>query len=307
MAVDVADQRRRRTRRRSAGRRFDWAPYVFASPGALYLLALLAVPLGRGVWLSFTDTKLLNPNGGDVVGVQNYAELLSSGRLYDSILTTLLYSAGTVLGALVLGTAAALSINDRFAGRLLARTLLTLPWAVPTVAVALVFSWIYNVDSGAANRGLRALGIGEVGWLTDPSMGLISVTLASIWKVFPFVTLVVLAALQSVPTELREAASVDGANSMTIFRTVVLPHISPTMRIVALLMTIWSFRRFEIIWLLTGGGPADSTNTIVINVYREAFQNSNLGMAAAIGVIGLIMAIAVTIIYFIADRRREIG
>src|SRR5690606_20049879 len=161
--------------------------------------------------------------------------------------------------------------------------------------------------SGVANRGLRSLGIGEVGWLTDPSMGLVSVTLASVWKVFPFVTLVVLAALQSVPAELREAASVDGANSMTIFRAVVLPHISPTMRIVALLMTIWSFRRFEIIWLLTGGGPANSTNTIVINVYREAFQNSNLGMAAAIGVIGLVMAIAVTVVYFIADRRREIG
>lgn len=305
MAVAAAD--RRRSNRRSVRKKIEWAPYVFASPGALYLLVLMAVPLGRGVWLSFTDTKLLNPNGGDVVGAENYAELLGSGKLYDSILTTVLYSAGTVLGALVLGTVAALSINDRFAGRLLARTLLTLPWAVPTVAVALVFSWIYNVDSGVANRGLRSLGIGEVGWLTDPSMGLVSVTLASVWKVFPFVTLVVLAALQSVPAELREAASVDGANSMTIFRAVVLPHISPTMRIVALLMTIWSFRRFEIIWLLTGGGPANSTNTIVINVYREAFQNSNLGMAAAIGVIGLVMAIAVTVVYFIADRRREIG
>lgn len=267
----------------------------------------MAVPLGRGIWLSFTDTKLLNPNGGDLVGTENYAELLASGALYDSILTTVLYSAGTVLGALVLGTMAALSINDRFAGRLLARTLLTLPWAVPTVAVSLVFSWMYNVENGAANRGLRALGIGEVGWLTDPTMGLISVTLASVWKVFPFVTLVVLAALQSVPKELREAASVDGAGNVTVFRTVVLPHISPTIRIVALLMTIWSFRRFEIIWLLTGGGPANSTNTIVINVYREAFQNSNLGMAAALGVVGLVMAIAVTVVYFIADRRQEIG
>src|SRR5690606_11350355 len=110
-----------------------------------------------------------------------------------------------------------------------------------------------------------------------------------------------------VPAELRLVASVAGANSMTNFRAVVLPHISPTMRIVALLMTIWSLRRFQIIWLLTGGRPANNTNTTVTKVYREAFQNSKLGMAAAIGVIGLVMAIAVTVVYFIAVRRREIG
>lgn len=287
--------------------KFDWTPYLFASPGILYLLVLMLVPLGRGIWLSFTDAKLLNPNGGDLVGLENYRQLFVGGAIYDSILTTILYSAATVLGALVIGTAAALSINGRFKGRLAARTILTLPWAVPTVAVSLVFSWIYNLENGVANRSLRALGIGEVGWLTDPSIGLLSVILVSVWKVFPFVMLVVLAALQSVPKELREAASTDGAGGLTIFRNVVLPHIAPTVRIVALLMTIWSFRRFEIIWLLTGGGPANATTTIVISLYREAFQNSNLGMAAAIGVVGLVMAVAVTIVYFVADKFREVG
>ncbi len=286
-------------------RKRDVAPYLFAAGAAVYLLLFMALPLGRGVWLSTTDTKLLNPTGGTFVGVRNYERLLVDDRFYDSLLTTLLYSGATVVASLLVGTVAAVAINERFRGRTIARAVLTLPWAVPAVAVALVFAWIYNVDSGVANRGIRGLGLGERGWLTDPSWGLFSVTFASVWKVFPFVMLVVLAALQSVPHELREAARVDGADSLSAFRAIVLPHLLPTLRIVALLMTIWSFRRFEIIYLLTGGGPVDVTNTIVINVYREAFQNSNLGRAAALGVLGLVLSLMVTTVYFVLERRTE--
>src|SRR5690606_40197335 len=114
-----------------------------------------------------------------------------------------------------------------------------------------------------------------------------------------------LAALQSVPDELYEASRVDGADAYSTFVAVVLPHLLPTVRIVALLMTVWSIRRFEIIWLLTGGGPVDATNTIVINVYRQAFQSSNLGRAAAIGMTGLLLSITVTVIYFLVERRAE--
>jgi multiple sugar transport system permease protein len=128
------------------------------------------------------------------------------------------------------------------------------------------------------------------------------VTLTSVWKVFPFVMLVVLAALQSVPEELYEAARVDGADAFNRFRTVALPFLLPTLRVAALLMTIWSFRRFEIIWLLTQGGPVDSTNALVINVYREAFVNSELGRSAAMGVVGLVLSTIVTIIFFYVDR-----
>lgn len=297
-----ASIRRKQDRRK---RRVDWAPYIFAAPALLYLLAFIAIPLLRGLYLSLTDTQLLNPSGGSFVGASNYAELLGSSRLYDSVFTTVLYSAGSVVGALSLGLIAALAVNQQFHGRIVARTILTLPWAVPTVAVVLVFSWIFNLENGVANRGVRALGLGEIGWLTDPNVGLISVTLASVWKLFPFAMLVLLAALQGVPGELKDAARTDGANRGQVFRHVTLPHLLPTVQIVALFMTIWSFRRFEIIWLLTGGGPANSTNTIVINVYREAFQNGNLGLASAIGVIGLLMALVVTLAYFMVERRAE--
>lgn len=292
-----------RPRRRTRGAGPGLAPYLFVGTAALYLLLFTAVPVIRGMWFSLTDATLLNPNGGRLVGGEHYLELLGEGQFWASVGTTLVYTAGTVVGSILLGTIAAVAINERIPVRGVWRAALTIPWAVPSVSVVLVFIWIYNVESGVANAGMRALGLGEQGWLIDPQLGMLSVTAASVWKVFPFVMLVVLAALQSVPAELREAARVDGADAFNTFKSAVLPHVLPTIRVVALLMTIWSIRRFEIVYLLTGGGPVDATNTIVISVYREAFHNSDLGRAAAIGILGLCLSMVVTVVYFLLDRR----
>lgn len=280
-------------------------PYLFVGLAVIYLAVFAGVPLLTGLDLSFTDTRLLRPSGGKEVGLDNYASLLGSGSFLASVWTTLVYSFFSVIGALLLGTSAALVLNRAFPGRTLARAIIVLPWAVPTVAVVLVFRWIFNDSTGVANATLSVLGIGEIGWLTDPHYGLLSVLIATIWKVSPFVMLVVLAALQSVPEELYEATRVDGADGFNTFKLIVLPFIAPTLRVVALLITIWSFRRFEIIWLLTGGGPVDTTNTIVISVYREAFANGKLGYASAVGMLGLVLALAVTLLYFVVDRRAE--
>lgn len=292
---------------RSRHRRVSvWAPYAFAAAAAAYLLLFTGIPLLKGLDLSFTDTRLLNPTSGTYIGFENYQRLLTSDAFLRSIVTTLVYTACTVVGSLALGTLAAVTINRAFPGRTLARAILTFPWAVPTVAVVLVFRWIYNEANGVANQTTGALGLGTHGWLTDPDLGMIAVLVATVWKVTPFVMLVVLAALQSVPEELFEASRVDGADSLSTFRAVVLPALMPTLRVVALLMTIWSFRRFEIIWLLTGGGPADATNTIVINVYRQAFSNSQLGLAAAAGMLGLVLSLGVTVVYFFAEKRADL-
>jgi multiple sugar transport system permease protein len=288
------------TRRAHRGRRL--APYLFIAAAAIYLLMLTGAPLLDGVWLSLTDTQLLNPTGGTFIGAQNYSTLFSDASFAHSLVITVVYSAATVVGSLVVGTVAAVAINGAFRGRAVARAILTFPWAVPSVAAVLVFSWIYNKDSGILNHALSSVGLSGHGWLVDPSWSLFAVTLTSVWKVFPFVMLVVLAALQSVPEELYEAARVDGADAFNRFRTVALPFLLPTLRVAALLMTIWSFRRFEIIWLLTQGGPVDSTNALVINVYREAFVNSELGRSAAMGVVGLVLSTIVTIIFFYVDR-----
>lgn len=288
---------------RRRNRRLKLVPYLFIGLAVAYLAFFAGVPLLRGIQLSFTDTRLLRPNDGSFIGLDNYMTLLASNAMLRSVITTILYSFFTVAGSLTLGTIAALVLNRTFPGRTLARAIIVMPWAVPTVAVALVFRWIYNDSSGVANRGLGVLGIGEVGWLTDPDYGLLSVLIATIWKVTPFVMLIILAALQQVPDELYEASRIDGADSISTFRLIVLPYLLPTIKIAGLLMTIWSLRRFEIIWLLTGGGPVDATNTIVINLYRQAFENSHLGLAAAIGVVGFMLSIVVTVAYFMAEQR----
>ena len=304
MAI-TAPARARLTSHPRRRHRFSFTPYALVGLATLYVLAFAAVPLVKGIDLSFTDTRLLRPTGGRYIGLDNYVDLLSSGSFLKSVVTTLVYTFFCVVLCLLIGTFTAVIINREFPGRTVARGILVMPWAVPTVAVALVFRWIYNDQSGIANATTSVLGLGTHGLLTYPDYGMLSVIVATVWKITPFVMLVVLAALQAVPDELYEAARVDGSRGWTTFSLIVLPYLMPTLRVVGLLITIWSFRRFEIIWLLTGGGPVDATNTIVIHVYREAFANSRLGMAAAAGVLGLVLALVVTVVYFIIENRQS--
>lgn len=297
------------TRRRGSGKfgRFieRHGAYFFLLPAIAYLAVFTVFPLIRGVLLSFTATKLVNPSGGRPIGLENYEYLLSSDKFWASVGTTLLYTLFTVIFSVSIGTAGAILLNQAFKGRAIVRAIATIPYAVPTVAAALIFVWIYNNESGILNKTSMALGLGQHGWLIDPQYGLFAVTLATVWKLFPLVMLVMLSALQSVPQELREATWVDGATKFQSFRAVTLPHIMPTIRVITLLMTIWSIRRFEIIFLITGGGPLDVTNTLVVNVYRTAFQDQNLGRAAAIGALGLVLSLLVTVVYFVIEQFQE--
>ncbi|WP_433334660.1 carbohydrate ABC transporter permease [Spirillospora sp. CA-294931] len=279
--------------------RLDLTPYVFVAAALVYLLVFMGVPIGTGVRLGFTETDTLDPTGGTYIGWDNYAEALRSSAFGHTLWATLVYTAASVAVSMALGLAAALAVNGAFRGRAVARAVLVAPWAAPTIAVTLIFAWMFNNSNGVFN----AMSGSPVGWLTDPDWAMASVVAVTVWKLFPFCMLVVLAALQGVPEELYEAARVDGADPLNVFKQVTVPAIAPTLRVLALLMTIWSFRRFELIWLLTGGGPADTTNTVVIDVFREAFTSSRLGMSAAIGSIGLALSLMVTLGYLALDRR----
>ncbi|MGM7698608.1 carbohydrate ABC transporter permease [Microbacterium sp. A84] len=280
-------------------------PYLLIGPALLYLCVVMIYPLIQGILLSFTDTKLINPTGGRPVELANYEFLFQNDRFWNSVLATLIYTAATVVFAVGLGVITALLLNRAFIGRTLVRGLLTVPWAVPTVAAALIFAWMMNRENGVLNDVTGVLGLGEHGWLTDPKLGMISVIIATVWKISPLVMLIVLASLQSIPGELYEAASLDGANARQQLVNITLPSIAPTIRMMALLMTVWSIRRFEIIYLLTGGGPQDTTTTMVVNVFLTAFHDQQLGRAAAIGVVGLVLSLIITSVYFIAERRLD--
>jgi len=196
-----------------------------------------------------------------------------------------------------LGLVVALLLNGKFPGRGVARSLVTVPWAAPGIAVALIATWMFNPQFGILTRLLKAVGIdpGQNGVLDNPRLALAAVLMTTIWQLVPFVAVVLLSALQSVPQELVEAAQVDGAGRWTIFQVVTWQVLKPTIGLVAVLMTIWSLRRFELIWLMTRGGPLGSTRTLVIDLYSQAFESKQLGTAAAIGMVGIVISLIVII------------
>ncbi len=284
-----------------------WTPYLFVAPIAAYLLVFQGYPLLQELMLGFTSTSLLSPGDHTFVGIRNYVELVDTDDFRNALLITAIYTVACVVLSIGFGLVAALLLNSPFRGRGVARAMVTIPWAAPPVAVALIFTWMYNAQYGIFNRSLRFLGFaaGAENWLDNPSLALPAILIATIWQIFPFASVVILAALQGVSEELRDAAVIDGADRLSVFRAVVWPTIQPTVMLLALFITIWSLRRFDLIWLMTQGGPIGATNTLVIELYRRAFVYRDLGQAAAVGMVGLSIAIIVTMVYFRLTLRTE--
>lgn len=282
-------------------------PWFFLFPALAFIACFMYVPLLRQVWISFTDTKLVNPNSGNFVGLKNYTALFTGGDIFQVLGTTVLYTVMVLVMSVSLGLVSALAINRPFHGQAVVRGILLSGWAVPGVATSLIWMWMYNEKSGVFNTILRHLGMSGVGWLTDPHVALISVSLTTVWQVAPFAMLVLLAALQSVPQDVEEASKIDGADTLNVFRYVTFPAIKPTLSLVCLLVAVWTIRRFELIYLLTGGGPIKSTTTIVVALRNVAFENMDLGGAAAYGVIGLILALAVGLIQIVVEGKSRGG
>ncbi|MFD3444516.1 carbohydrate ABC transporter permease [Microbacteriaceae bacterium 4G12] len=297
----------KRRRRSPLGSR--WTPYVFLLPAAAYIFLFQAIPLVQEIYLSFTRTNLLNPTRSVWVGLENYEKIFASAGFQQTLLTTLGYVIACVVGAVGSGLGVALLLNGRFPGRGIARALVTVPWAAPGIATALIATWMLNAQYGIITRVLRAIGVdvGESGILDNPDLALIAILATTIWQLFPFVAVVLLSALQSVPAELTEAAEMDGANRWWSFRVVTWQVIKPTVGLVALLMTIWSLRRFELIWLMTRGGPLGTTRTLVIDLYSQAFDSKQLGNAAAIGMVGIVIALIVVVGSSLVSRAAERG
>lgn len=290
---------------RAADRLKALLPYAFIVPPAAYLLVFMFWPLGKQVYMSLTRTRLTNPNHNTFIGFRNYERLFDNAEFYSVLKITLVYSVSAVVIGVAVGLVAALALNRPFRGRTLVRGVLLCGWAVPNVAAALIWLWIFNERSGILNMVVTSLGLERISWLTSTEMALPSVVLVTVWQVAPFVMLVMLAALQSVPEEVKEAAVVDGADTFSVFKAVTLPHILPTLQLVSLLVMVWSIRRFDIIYLLTGGGPIGSTSTLVVQLRQVAFENYDLGLSSAYGVVGLVLALIVAAIHALFNARRQ--
>jgi multiple sugar transport system permease protein len=271
------------------------------APTVLLFLVLIAYPLVAALGLSFF--KIYTPTlSGPFVGLDNYVALLGSGEFWKALRVSFIYAGSTLALQMVVGIAVALMLHQGLFMRSLARALVLFPYLLSTVVAVLVWQWLFNDLYGMLNHLLMRTGLvaAPVDWLGSMPNALLSVILVSTWKFFPFVVIAVLARLQSIPTSLYEAAMIDGAGPWARFWDVTLPQLRGVLMIVVLLRAIWDFKEFDLIFLLTGGGPVTSTQTLPILVYRQAFPLSQMGMAATIA----LCMLAIMLVAMIAYMRR---
>lgn len=287
-------------------RRRDYLPYMMALPILLYEGFFILIPILQQFGSSFTSDVI---GMGPVrwVGTENYQRMFADAKFWNSLRVTLSFMAGTVIVAVGMGLLSAILMNQRFRGRSLARTVITIPWAFPDIPTVLIFFWILNPSFGIINVAARALlpWIEQnPKWLLDINLALPLVITIAAWKAFPFYGLVTLAAMQGISAELYEAARTDGANRWHLFRYITFPEIAPTLMLLGVLACIFSFRQFALIFLATGGGPGRVTETLVIQVYKTAFNSFDFSYGATIGVAGFVAVFAITLVFVYLQRLR---
>jgi multiple sugar transport system permease protein len=281
--------------------------WSFLLPLTLILICVVGYPLYRTLYLSFTDASL-NALGVQPqwLGLANYVAALTSPEFLATLWNSTYFTVVSVALEVVIGVLVALLLNQEFRGRAVARALLILPWAIPTIVNATMWRWIDNPEYGALNALLTQTGIiGEYrSWLGDPSSAMNMVILADVWKNYPLVALIALAALQGVPQEIYEAAALDGASAWTRFWRLTLPSIVGPLSVAVVLRTIEAFKVFDIIYVMTRGGPADSTKTASFSVYQEAFTYLQAGSGAAFANVMVLVSAALIVCYLLLNRQR---
>jgi sn-glycerol 3-phosphate transport system permease protein len=289
----------------AAGLRVEPAAFLFVAPSLVLFTVFVFWPLLRTVYLSFY--------GSDIVGrptifvsLDQYQLMFSSPTVRDVLLNTFLFSLLTVVPSLLLAVVLALLLQQRIAGIGVFRTLMATPFAFSVATASVVFAIFFNPGVGVFNSFLQLFGQHPVGWLTDPSRALASVAATTVWLQLGYCVLVLSAGLGAIPEELYEAARLDGARALSMTRHVTLPLLTPTLFFLLVVTTITSLQSFGQIHILTRGGPAGATTTLVYSVYVNAFAfgNSNFGLASAQAMVLFLVVLAVTAIQFGVLERR---
>lgn len=273
-------------------------------PLLVVMLAVIGYPLVDTVRLSVTDARLVGTSG-DYVGFDNFAALASNAAFWRALKVTTEFALISVGIEVVLGVLVALLLMQEFRGRNALRALLILPWALPTVVNAILWRLIYNPEYGAMNALLTQVGVLDAyrSWLGEPATALAALIVADAWKNFPLVALISLAALHAVPRDIRAAAIVDGAGAFARFRFVILPYLAGPLMVAVVLRTIEAFKVFDIIWVMTRGGPANMTRTLSILVYQEAFSFQRAGSGASLALIVTLVVTVLAVVYATLVRR----
>ncbi|MFV0429018.1 MAG: carbohydrate ABC transporter permease [Arachnia sp.] len=294
-----------RVRHRRKQRR-KWEPYLLLAPAIILILIFAGYPFVRSVWMAFTE---VSPFTGamDFTGLENFRAILSDPHFASYLAQTAFWVVGAVGLQLICGLILALLVNTRFPLRGIYRGLMMVPWATPSVLVALMWKWLLDPNNGIINKLLLGVGIIDqpVAFLSNGATALPTLIVVDVWQGIPLFAVMILAALQAVSGDLKEAAATDGCGPVGVFRHVVLPAILPTILITALLRIIWTANYVDLIFILTGGGPGISSTTIALQSYLTAYKSTDFGQGAAYSVLQAAILVIFVVMYLRLSKKAE--
>ncbi|HEX4765494.1 MAG TPA: sugar ABC transporter permease [Lichenihabitans sp.] len=283
-----------RARRREGGLRrmtLRIEPYAYTAPALVLICAVMLVPLVIGLSYAFRDITLLDPMSGDFVGLDHFRDIWNDPNFWNALRNTVVWTVASVVLQFGLGLGLALLLNRPCPGRGLIQALVFLPWAVPTFLSGLNWAWLFNPVVGPIPHWLYGLGLVAApnNILSDPAHALWGPITASVWWGVPFFAITLLAALQSIPADIYEAAAIDGAGAFERFRSITVPFLAPTVAITVMLRTVWIANSADLIVVMTRGGPADSTQILASYIFTQAFQRLDFGYASALAAVLLVL------------------
>ena len=283
----------------------NWLGFWFMVPAMAFLILFLAYPLGLGVWLSFTDTRI--GRGGSFIGLENYEWIAGDDVFWLSVFNTLLYTTVASVLKFAIGLYLALLLNRNMPFKAIIRAVVLIPFIVPTVLSAVAFWWIFDTQFSILTWMLRALGLidFQINWLGDSTMARSAVIFANVWRGVPFIAITLLAGLQTVPGSLYEAATIDGATRWQLFRYITYPLLTPIIAVVMTFSVLFTFTDFQLIWVLTRGGPFNATHLMATLSYQRAILGGNLGEGAAIATAMIPFLLAAIMFSWFGLQRRK--
>jgi len=274
--------------------------YLMNLPMLLALFLVSVIPIGYSFWISLQKYNLRQPNDIRFIGLDNYVNVLTHPEFWQSMRVTLTFTVGSVIGQVMVGLLIALLLNEGFKGRGILRSTVLLPWAIPGVIAGVMWKWIFNPRFGVLNGLLFSLGIIEEyrSWVgVDPTTAMAALVFVQVWNALPFNTIILLAALQAIPKDLYEAATVDRAGLFDRFRHITLPWLTQPIMIIMILATMTGLRVFDLIFVLTGGGPGDSTRVVTFTAWKKAFDALDFGTANSYAYILTLITLIIGLIY----------
>lgn len=288
-------------------KKIQWQPLILLAPAIIIVLLIIGYPVARAIVLSLYKYDMTNLQNVKFIGLQNYIDIFTKDdAFWPALKNTVLWVGVTVTAQLLLSLLLANILNKSFRGRGIVRSVVLIPWVTPCVLISLMWAWIFNGNYGVMNEILKSLHLikENVAWIAQPNTALWVQILAMIWQGIPFFTIMILAAMQSVPRELYESASVDGASSVKQYFYITLPGIASTIVSTVMIRLIWVFNNVDIVYTMTGGGPGYSSLTLSVYTYLQAQKSMKFGYGSAVAIIGAILMSVVIFIYLRITREQ---